>query len=217
MKIFISHSSRDKWAARRISTEIEQLGAETFLDEKDIETGEPIDGAISDHLKDCDELLVLLSPASVKSEWVLVEVGGAKALGKRLIPVLFYLGANEIPSPISKHLARDINNIEVYYGELRTRMDESTPPTRSVPSRRVQPPRRQPITYVAGDVVRLPLSQPQDQGERETGPNIGWEKGMERYLGERTEITYVDDDRSARVDVDGGEYWWAFEWLRKDT
>ena len=103
MKIFISHSSRDKWAARRISAEIEQLGADTFLDEKDIETGESIDESISVHLKDSDELLVLLSPASVKSDWVLVEVGGAKALGKRLVPILFYLGANEIPSPISKH------------------------------------------------------------------------------------------------------------------
>ena len=51
MKIFISHSSKDKWAARRISQDLNGLGAETFLDEKDIKTGESIDESIKKHLK----------------------------------------------------------------------------------------------------------------------------------------------------------------------
>lgn len=52
MKIFISHSSRDKWAARRISEDLISCGATTFLDEKDIRTGQSIDESVKKHIKE---------------------------------------------------------------------------------------------------------------------------------------------------------------------
>jgi hypothetical protein len=114
MKVFISHSSRDKWIARKLSEEITNLKCTTFLDEKDIQTGESIDSEINKHLVDCDDFLLLLSPDSIKSHWVLIELGGALALKKRVVIILLYLGANEIPQPITKYLARDINEIDKY-------------------------------------------------------------------------------------------------------
>ena len=54
MKMFISHSSYDKWIARQISNLLEADGHTTFLDEKDIKTGESIDESIQNHLKDSD-------------------------------------------------------------------------------------------------------------------------------------------------------------------
>src|SRR5687768_14778046 len=110
MKIFISHSSKDKWAARRISEDLMTFGSETFLDEKDIETGQSIDSSIRKHLKTCDDFLIIISPASIKSEWVLIELGGALALEKKVIPILLYVGANEMPNAINLKLARDINS-----------------------------------------------------------------------------------------------------------
>jgi sulfopyruvate decarboxylase TPP-binding subunit len=62
MKVFISHSSTDKWIARQISMHLAAIGIDSFLDEKEIETGDSIDEAIQTHLADCDELLMLLSP-----------------------------------------------------------------------------------------------------------------------------------------------------------
>jgi hypothetical protein len=47
---FISHSTKDKWVARQISKVIEEIGSKggtkTFLDEKDIETGDLIPDSI---------------------------------------------------------------------------------------------------------------------------------------------------------------------------
>lgn len=214
MKIFISHATADRWAARRISKEIEDCGATTFLDEKDIETEESIDDAISKNLADCDEVLVLLSPASIKSEWVLVEVGGAKALKKRLVPILFYLSVNDIPSPISKQLARDINNIERYYDELRERIQKGTPPPAPVQRPRVIR-QREPKDFKIGDKVRIP-TQPQNMvaGEDLT---IGWSSGMDEYLGQEAEVIFVDDDDTVRLDIDNGGFWWESEWLQKIT
>src|SRR5437016_2873508 len=122
MKVFISHSSTDKWIARKLSEEITSLKCETFLDEKDIATGESIDSEVHNHLQDCDDFLLLLSPDSLKSHWVLVELGGALALKKRIVIILLHLGANDIPPPISKFLARDINDVEKYYEEIRKRL-----------------------------------------------------------------------------------------------
>ena len=218
MKIFISHSSRDKWAARRISKEIEELGATTFLDEKDIETGESIDDAVSTHLKDCDELLMLLSPASIKSEWVLIEIGGAKALEKRLIPILFHLGANDIPSPISKNLARDINGIEKYYDELKTRINNgsvSTPPQPVARRSSAKTRTRTTPNFSVGDKVKLPNRRKQDADREKVV--ISWEEDMDSYLDHEATVTIVDNDKSLKIDIDGEENWWAFEWLTKIT
>jgi TIR domain len=103
MKVFISHSSVDKWVARRISQDLQAMGIETFLDEKDIETGDSFDDSIQEQLRESDELLMLLSPAALQSTWVVMEIGGAKVLGKRLIPILLHVGVNEMPSPLTKH------------------------------------------------------------------------------------------------------------------
>ena len=118
MKVFISHSAYDKWVARQMSRLLEGAGHTTFLDEKDIKTGDSIDTAIQRHLKDSEHLLILVSPASITSHWVFIELGGAKALGKRVVPILFHVGANEVPAAIAQLLARDINDFDRYVDEL---------------------------------------------------------------------------------------------------
>jgi hypothetical protein len=213
MKVFISHSSKDKWAARRISKDLVGLGAATFLDEKDIRTGESIDESIKMHLKECDEFLILLSPASIKSPWVLIEIGGAIALEKKLVPILLYIGANEIPHPISKHLARDINELEKYYEEVKENIKTGEPTQPTIVRRRRRIERPQVKKFRVGDYVQLP-SEPQDDAERE-GPSIAWQEEMDKYLGKKAKVKEVDKDQSLLIDIDDGEFWWAFEWLTK--
>ena len=214
MKVFISHSSRDKWAAKRISDDLNGLGVETFLDEKNIETGETIDESIGLHLKECDECLILLSPSSLNSPWVLIEIGGAKALGKRLVPILLHIGVNDMPNPISKHLARDINEIEKYYEEVQNRLAGHIPPPRRSTIRRprvVPAPRVR--SFKIGDTVRLPKTRPRSVMREDI--SIDWTEDMDEYLGEETTVMAVDDDRTVLLDIDEGENWWAFEWLTK--
>ena len=215
MKIFISHSTSDRWVARRISDDLTQFGFQTFLDEKDIETGESIDDAIQENLQDCDELLILLSPVALESHWVLLEIGGAKALGKRLIPILLHVGANELPNPISKGLARDLNEIDKYYDEVRQRASagvdtDQPPPLVSHRRRRKSAKLSRPLA--AGDLVRI-ASRPQSVAER-NGIALDWSEEMNEYFGRVGEIIEVDEsDNSALLDIDEGEHWWAFEWL----
>ena len=212
MKIFISHSSKDKWAAQTIAKDLAEMDVETFLDEKDIETGEEIDASIQALLTECDDFLVLLSPASIQSHWVLVELGGAIALKKRLVPVLFYIGTNELPAPITKHLSRDINDIDRYYEEIKRRLEgETVEPTAPLKPKRRPKPRED---FSVGDRVKI-TDTPLPTASRKT-PNITWKNEMDLYCGKVGIIQEIDRDRSLKLDVDGGDWWWAFEWLTAD-
>jgi len=209
MKIFISHSSRDKWIARKLSEEILQLDCETFLDEKDIETGESIDESIHEHLSDSDDFLLLLTPDSVKSHWVLIELGGALALKKKIIIILLYLGANDIPQPITKYLARDINEVDKYYKEIRKRLTGKgvTTVKKEVAKK---PPTRKPKNISVGDRVRL-ISTPQTNTRHE----IGWnERKMNHLCGRDVTVSEVNYEVGyIHITEDNSETFWALEWM----
>jgi len=211
MKVFISHSSRDKWIARKLSEEILQLGCETFLDEKDIETGESIDESIHEHLTDSDDFLLLLTPDSVKSQWVLIELGGALALKKKIVIILLYLGANEIPKPITKYLARDINDIEKYYDEINKRLSGKKIVTQKTKIAK-EPPARKRKTISVGDIVRL-ISTPQS----DTHHIVGWsDEKMNRLCGQEVTVSKVDNSVGfIQIEEDNSSTYWALEWVTK--
>ncbi len=212
MRIFISHSSKDKWAARRIAKDIEELGHEAFLDEKDIVTGDAIDVSIRQNLKGSDHFLLLLSPASLNSPWVLVELGGAVALEKRIVPILLYVGANEVPQVINLKLARDINEIDRYYDELG---GAPKPPkaasTSGAPDERKRVRRVKP--YSVGDAVIVARNTP-NMIVRRVGVNVAWVPELDVYLGKTGTVTNVDEDGDCKLDIAGDEWTFAPEWLQ---
>jgi hypothetical protein len=70
VKIFISHSSRDKQFATWLSTDLKASGHTPWFDEWDICVGESIPEKISDGLSSADFIIVVLSNNSIKSKWV---------------------------------------------------------------------------------------------------------------------------------------------------
>jgi hypothetical protein len=71
--IFISHSSHDKEAARRLASELRQRGAEVWIDHERIKYGESIPKAIESGLAQSACIVVLISPAFLESKWCRVE------------------------------------------------------------------------------------------------------------------------------------------------
>jgi hypothetical protein len=215
MRVFISHSTQDRWVASRISDDLRRRGIETFLDAKDIETGDTVARSIQSSLADCDELLLLLSPAAIQSPWVLLEVGGAKALDKRVVPILHHVGPNDIPAPISTELARDINDIARYYDELERRRSGTQGSTQTAtvddspaPAGSLRPTR----AYSVNDVVKLP-EQPQPTLHTSDGLLISWSNEMTAYAGKLATVNTVRNPEVVSLDIDGGKWWWAMAWL----
>ncbi len=214
MKIFISHSSKDKWVARRISEDLISLGHKTFLDEKDIETGQSIDSSIQKHLKGCSDFLIIVSPASIKSDWVLIELGGAIALEKKIIPILLYVGTNEMPQVINLRLARDINAIQQYYDEIKK--SNSAISTKKMVEKRIKKDLIE-TTYKVGDRVLVVPVKPKDAMRSDA--LIDWEPEMDAFLGQETEISYVSrrvsEGYNIKIDVQSfsRRFVFAKEWL----
>ena len=88
MSVFISYSRFDKSLVVELTCALDKRGVEHFLDEKDIEWGADFTEKIGEALRSCSAVLVVISPASLKSSWVPYEIGQAKALGKSVLPLL---------------------------------------------------------------------------------------------------------------------------------
>ena len=75
IKFFISYSHDDAETALKIQGECCRAQIDCFLDRKDISWGDSLSDVVGRGLGDCSHLLLVLSPASLKSNWVFYEVG----------------------------------------------------------------------------------------------------------------------------------------------
>lgn len=119
--VFISHSSKDAWIARTIAEKISALGATPWLDVKDLYGGDVLGEKIRQGIEACHEAIVLVSPDSLKSQWVLFESGAVWGQKKRLTPVL--LGVDhEALSPIKELKAIELNDLDEFLMQLKQRL-----------------------------------------------------------------------------------------------
>ena len=121
--VFISHSSLDAWIARVMVEKIEALGAECWLDEKDLAGGDVIAADIIRGIRACNEAIVLISPNSVKSQWVSFEIGGVRAHHKRVTAVLNHVKPQQMAT-VQDIKGIDLNRLDQLLSELRKRIHE---------------------------------------------------------------------------------------------
>jgi hypothetical protein len=126
--VFISHAGTDAWVAKQISDQIESLGARTFLDEAHIAVGQDFEEEIRAALNQADELLVLLTPWSLKRSYVWAEIGGAWVRGIPIIGILYGLTPEElhaqpgVPILLKRREMIDINQLDQYFLQLKNRI-----------------------------------------------------------------------------------------------
>lgn len=127
--IFISHSTKDSWIAKQIAKSIEEkcgrYGVKTFLDEKDIEGGESITQSLKRNIRECQEFVVLISRYSINRPWVLIEIGAAWVLEKRITAIIDKVSPEEMPDVITPYKAIDLNDFEKYLEQLTKRVMEA--------------------------------------------------------------------------------------------
>lgn len=91
-KIFISYSSKDKDFVHKLAKKLEKHDYATWLDEKEIITGDYLPRKIGKAIKTSKIIIIVVSKNSISSKWVRYEINHAVDLmikGKvRLIPVL---------------------------------------------------------------------------------------------------------------------------------
>lgn len=90
MHIFISYSFKDSQFAERLAKEFEKMGVQVFVGAQEIEAGDSIPQAIGDAINNCNYFIIIMSPDSVKSDWVKREIDIAiMRKNITIVPVLY--------------------------------------------------------------------------------------------------------------------------------
>lgn len=116
-KVFISYSHVDTEVATELAAILAELNIDHFLDRKEINWGNSITTKVQDGLDGCVAILVIVSPASLKSHWVPYEIGQVSALRKIILPFLTHPSI-ELPLYISSlnHVAT-FEQVREYFAE----------------------------------------------------------------------------------------------------
>ncbi len=85
--LFISYSRVDGEFARRINTSLSQQQFTTWIDEVGMRGGSEWPAQLTEALKQCKAVVVIISPDSIKSVWVKRELEFADKEGKKVIPL----------------------------------------------------------------------------------------------------------------------------------
>ena len=107
--IFISYSHKDEKLADELHDLLEEKGLRCFMSSRDITPGDPWSEAIRNALMNAQELLLLITPNSVRSQWVLGEAYAGWALGKHILPALLKVKPESLPEPIRRRQAKSID------------------------------------------------------------------------------------------------------------
>ncbi len=118
MKTFISYSSIDNEIAKSISQILVNLNVQHFFDKKDINWGDNFSTEITENITSCKSVIVIISPASLKSLWVLFEIGYASALGKIILPFLTHPSL-DVPAYLSHlHHIKDLDDLRNHFAQM---------------------------------------------------------------------------------------------------
>ena len=113
MKVFISHSSKDKKFVRTLKDCLIENSIDVWLDEDQLDLGDRLINKLETALNDSSHLVIILSPASVESDWVKYELTKAlnnqrTGLMQKIIPIK-YKECN-IPDELKELLHADLSN-----------------------------------------------------------------------------------------------------------
>ena len=125
-RVFISHGSSDRWIAEQIREKLLSADIHAFLDEADIRIGDDFRAIILQEIRDCHDVLALLTPSSLSRAWVFAEIGAAAMAEKRVVAIWYGLTMEElhdrgIVSLIGDVALTDLNDMDAYVDAVISR------------------------------------------------------------------------------------------------
>jgi TIR domain. len=82
--VFVSHARSDQGLADELLRALRRMQVNVWSDDQ-LTAGENWSEVLRARLRDSDYFLLLLTPRTLESSWVLQELGAAWALGKRIV------------------------------------------------------------------------------------------------------------------------------------
>ncbi len=155
MKVFLSYCRADAAVAGAITEDLRQIGHEVWCD-RELTGGQAWWHAILGQIQDCDLFVFILTPGSLESQACGSELGYARSLAKRVLPVLCDDGVktNLLPPDLSTieyvdYVARDKSAAMRLFRAL-THLPDAVPPPSPPPAEPAIP-----MSYLGGLGTRI--------------------------------------------------------------
>jgi hypothetical protein len=114
LKVFLSHSSRDKELAANLAKDLIQRGIDVWIDVWEMNPGDSLLKKIENEIMQATHFMVLLTPHSLESEWVQKEIEIAlkdTIIGQcRIIPVLYDIDYKDVPEVLRDFVQVNLRN-----------------------------------------------------------------------------------------------------------
>lgn len=120
-KIFLSHTNKDKPFVRKLASDLRRFGHIVWIDEAEINVGDSLIGKIREGLDSVDYVAVVLSKASIDSEWVRreIEIASNREIEEKKVIVLPLLIENvELPGFLKGKFYGDFSDESQYSEKL---------------------------------------------------------------------------------------------------
>jgi hypothetical protein len=135
-QVFISHSHADREVATDLQATLEKYGAETYLDQDRIRTGDVLPKRIAEGIRWCDTFLLIWSSSAASSEWVGKEWNTAYDQRRKIIP--YVVDGTSLPPGLSNLVYIGIKDRKLGDAQLLTAVfgpDFQPDPTTLFPGR----------------------------------------------------------------------------------
>lgn len=113
LRIFLSYAVADRAYAYKVQRLLSQRPSVQIFTTEMLSAGEDWQSKLKDQLSKCDIFLVLLSPNSVDSKWVLQELGAAWAIEKPIVSILTHpKDIRKLPGALGQIQSIEIKDLE---------------------------------------------------------------------------------------------------------
>lgn len=109
---FISHSHQDNDLVRDLARRLRDAGLQPFVDFTDLPIGADWKKTLRKQMRSADAVLMLITPASLKSPWMMTELGMAEGFERIIVPVTAGLKSRDLPAPLQTYQVAPFDQVD---------------------------------------------------------------------------------------------------------
>ena len=101
--VFISHSHQENELVRDLARHLRDAGLKPLVDFTDLPLGADWKKRVRERIREADAILILVTPAALKSDWMMAELGMAEGFDRVILPVMAGLKPRDLPAPLQTY------------------------------------------------------------------------------------------------------------------
>lgn len=125
-RVFISHSHKDDELVRDLARRLREAGLQPFVDFSDIPAGADWKKTLRENIRSADAVLMLITPATQQSPWMMTELGMAEGFERIIVPVTAGLKARDLPAPLQTYQIAPFDQVDDAIRILSQRLTTAT-------------------------------------------------------------------------------------------